>query len=494
MFAQQQPTVRVQQGLLQGKRCKTDGVFAFLGVPFAAPPVGKLRWAPPQPPKSWQGVRPAVEYAKVCPQYDLPQGSFYQKEFYPDPKQCDEDCLYLNVWSSARSADDKLPVLVWIHGGGFVEGTGAALQFIGEALSANGVVVVTINYRLGALGFMAHPQLTGEAGASGNYAFLDQIQALRWVKENIAAFGGDAGNVTIDGQSAGSISVCALVASPLCRGLFRNAIAQSASVFDRALAGRSLRDAEQTGLKFMRLLGAANIDEMRALPADVILAKTDEMEERFYPIIDGSVVPAGYGDIFAAAAQNHVALMAGACDGEGVLHQAGPADYDEYCERAAAYGADADTFKRLFPAHDNASAAAQVNPLRAAGMLAGMRKLAREHSRAGCPVYFYCFNHRLPEADGTEIGAFHSAELVFQFGTLDTGWRPWRAEDYRLADIMMRYWANFCRAGDPNGPDLPRWEKFDAVQRRAMLLGDDVGMGALPFDAQITFLEKQLKA
>lgn len=494
MFTKPEGIARVAQGLLRGKPCKTQGIYAFLGVPFAAPPVGKLRWAPPQPPESWEGMRPAVEYAKVCPQYDLPKGSFYQKEFYPELKQCDEDCLYLNVWSAAQNAGDKLPVLVWIHGGGFVEGTGAALQFIGEGLAAKGVVVVTINYRLGALGFMAHPELTKEAGASGNYAFLDQIQALRWVKENIAAFGGDPDNITIDGQSAGSISVCALVASPLCRGLFRQAIAQSASVFDRALAGRSLEEAEQTGLRFMRLLGAKSINEMRALPAEVILAKTEELGERFYPLIDGTVVPRDYRSLFAAAAQNQVALMSGACDGEGVLHERTSRDYDEYCAQAAGYGADEGEFRRLFPASDNASAAAQANARRAAGMLAGMRKLAREQSRPGNPVYFYCFNHLLPEADDGEIGAFHSAELVYEFGTLDTGWRPWRAYDYQLSDMMMRYWANFCRTGDPNGAGLPLWERFDAAQRQAMLLGKQVGMGPLPFDAQVEFFERQMEA
>lgn len=484
----------IAQGVLQGTATQTPGVTAFLGVPFAVPPVGALRWVPPQPPQSWQGVRPAVAYGKVVPQYDLPWGSFYQKEFYPTKKVWDEDGLFLNVWSNAPAPDAKQPVFVWIHGGAFVEGGGSALQFIGEGLAALGVVVVTINYRLGALGFLAHPALTAEAGASGNYAFLDQIRALEWVQENIAAFGGDPDRVTVGGQSAGSMSVNALLVSPAAKGLFRGAVMQSSSALLRPTAGTTLAQAEETGLRFQKTLGVSSLAEMRALSAERILDVGEHWGERFYPLVDGAVVPAqGYLAVLRAARQNKVALLAGACDGEDTLHTLNEKDYETYCAMAAAYGPLEAEFRAAFPAVDNETASAQMNPIRSAGALVGMRALAAYQHAAGCPAYLYCFDHRLPDENGTTIGAFHSSELVYEFGTLDTGWRPWREEDYALSRRMMRYLANFCAQGDPNGEDLPQWNAFAPAAREVMRLNPKGGMGPLPFDAQMAFLEKVLE-
>lgn len=493
MFANRDYTVEVAQGKLLGAPTGTPGVTAFLGVPYAKPPVGALRWAPPVDARPWQGVRPALAYSKVCPQVDLPQGSFYQKEFYPDLKQCDEDCLYLNIWSNASDADAGLPVLFWIHGGAFVEGGGSALQFIGEAMAQKDVVVVTINYRLGALGFMAHPELTAESGASGNYAFLDQIQALKWVRQNIAAFGGDPENITIDGQSAGSMGVCTLVASSLARGLFQKAIAQSGSQMGRPGGDRSLADAHAQGLEFMRFAGAENIAQMRAMPWEDILDLAEQFP-RFTPFVDGVVLPESQINIFSHARQNKVNLLVGSCGGEGCLHTPGAGDYDRYLQMAREWEADEEAFLSLFPAHDDLSAGEQMDAIRTSTVFAGMRTLAHYHQAAGLPCYLYCFDHRLPDVDGSTIGAFHSAELVYQFGTLNTGWRPWRAQDYALSQAMMDYWANFCKNGDPNGPGLARWEPFDTAQRRCMALNTTPGMVENIYDAQVAFVEGRIRA
>ena len=266
MFTETNGIASIRDGKLQGKRCeRKPEVWAFLGIPYAAPPTGENRWRAPQPVEPWPGVRDATRYAPDCPQVTLPKGSFYQIEFYPNEKVMDEaKGLALNVWTPAKPGE-KLPVLVWIHGGAFREGSGGALQFIGETLAAKGIVVVTINYRMGALGFMAHPELTREqGGVSGNYGLMDQIAALRWVHENIAAFGGDPEKVTIDGQSAGSMSVSAMLATDQTRGLFRAAIGQSASAFGRAMAGATVADAEAQGLKLQAALGCRNLAEMRA--------------------------------------------------------------------------------------------------------------------------------------------------------------------------------------------------------------------------------------
>ena len=358
-----------------------------MGIPYADAPVGKNRWRAPQPVKAWEGVRDATKYTPDCPQITLPKGSFYQVEFYPNEKVMDEaQGLALNVWSPAVDGE-KLPVLVWIHGGGFTEGSGGALQFIGETLAAKGIVVVTINYRLGALGYMAHPELTAEQGASGNYGVMDQIAALRWVHENIAAFGGDPEKVTIDGQSAGSMSVSAMMATEQTRGLFRGAIGQSASALGRMMP--STQKAEEMGLMLQKELGCKNIEEMRACTPQQLMDATDRIGVRFVPIIDGVVIKEDYMARFSSGRMNHVHVIMGSTCDEDCLHETQDNDYENYLENAKHYGKYEEEYKRVFPAENNEQAGRVISVERTARTFAGMRLQADFQQKQGMNAYLY---------------------------------------------------------------------------------------------------------
>lgn len=489
MFEQNKGIVKIKDGALQGKKCERNpSVWAFLGIPYADAPVGKNRWRAPQPVKAWEGVRDATKYTPDCPQITLPKGSFYQVEFYPNEKVMDEaQGLALNVWSPAVDGE-KLPVLVWIHGGGFTEGSGGALQFIGETLAAKGIVVVTINYRLGALGYMAHPELTAEQGASGNYGVMDQIAALRWVHENIAAFGGDPEKVTIDGQSAGSMSVSAMMATEQTRGLFRGAIGQSGSALGRMMP--STQKAEEMGLMLQKELGCKNIEEMRACTPQQLMDATDRIGVRFVPIIDGVVIKEDYMARFSSGRMNHVHVIMGSTCDEDCLHETQDNDYENYLENAKHYGKYEEEYKRVFPAENNEQAGHVISVERTARTFAGMRLQADFQQKQGMNAYLYSFTQNLPNADGSLLGPFHSSELVYQFGTLYTGWRPWREEDYAASERMMNYWANFVKNGDPNGEGLPKWEKHVPGDDQCMLLCADSKMGRVPHEEQVEFMTK----
>src|SRR5579864_1965522 len=303
-FGRSSDNVRVEQGLLSGAEGKNPEVRVYRGIPYAAPPVGELRWKPPQPPASWQGVRDAKEFMKACWQNPYPSGSIYAAKLPP----LSEDCLYLNVWTAAKSKKDHLPVMVWIHGGGFTRGDGISNAYDGENFARKGVVLVTINYRLGIFGFFAHPALTAESEhhASGNYGLEDQIAALKWVKKNIEAFGGDPKNVTIFGESAGSWAVNALMASPLAKGLFERVIGESGASFSPI---KGLSESEKAGEKL-----DPSIQSLRAKPAEE-LVKTNEQVVR--PIVDGWVLPQSVAKIFSEGRQNDVALLVGFNADEG---------------------------------------------------------------------------------------------------------------------------------------------------------------------------------
>src|SRR5215213_1681641 len=286
--------VRIASGMLAGVAGVDDSVTVFKGIPFAAPPVGQLRWQPPQPPLAWAGMRAADTFGPICPQLGPPAGSFYQQEFYLHEEPQSEDCLYLNVWTAAQNETERRPVMVWFHGGALVEGSGSLPSFHGETLARKGVVLVTVNYRLGVFGYFAHPALSAESDrhVSGNYGLLDQIAALRWVRHNIAAFGGDPGNVTIFGQSAGAMSVFALLVSPLAAGLFERAIGQSGSPFSfREL--RTLQQAEQAGVERAAGWGAATLADLRTLSAETLLGARDPAAFATRPglTIDGWALP-----------------------------------------------------------------------------------------------------------------------------------------------------------------------------------------------------------
>lgn len=492
MFTQTNGIVAISDGSLQGKQCQRNAsVWAFLGIPFAQPPVGRNRWRAPQPVQPWDGVKDATAYAPDCPQVTLPQGSFYQVEFYPDEKIMDEaKGLALNVWTPAKGGE-KLPVLVWIHGGGFREGSGGALQFIGETLAAKGIVVVTINYRVGALGFMAHPELSQEqGGTSGNYGLMDQIAAIKWVHDNIEAFGGDPEKVTIDGQSAGSMSVAAMIATEQTRGMIHGAIGQSASAFGRLHGAETPEDSYGMALKLQKALGCKNIEEMRACTPQSIMDATDEQGLWFVPLIDGKVIPENYMQRFAQGRQNHVNVMVGATSDEDCLHTTQADDYANYIAQADAYAPRKEEYLSVFPATDNQTAGRVGSLVRTSKTYAGQRIMAEFQIAQGCDAYMYSFTQNLPNADGSLLGPFHSSELVYQFGTLYTSWRPWREQDYAASELMMDYWVNFVKTGNPNGADLPVWEKHTAGSDRCMHLCAQAGMGVAPHAKQVDFMQK----
>jgi para-nitrobenzyl esterase len=480
--------VRVESGLLSGAAGGTAGVRVFKGVPFAAPPVGDLRWRAPQAPVKWDGVRKADQFGKACMQPPQNKGSFYQKEFYPADEPVSEDCLFLNIWTAAQSAKERRPVMVWIHGGAYREGSGSLPSFDGDALAKKGVVLVTINYRMGAFGFLAHPELTKESGhsASGNYALMDQMAALQWVKTNITAFGGDAGRVTVFGQSAGAGSVSSLMASPLARGLFQRAIGQSSGI-SGGPGAQKLADAEQTGVKFGESMNASSIAALRAKSADEVQKAGQKATMR--PVVDGYVLPSDVYSIFASGKFNDVPVMVGSTAGEGGLN-AGPKSAQDYVEQARrTYGDMADEYLKVLPGATEAQAKESAYAAARDRTAAGMRTWARMVTKAGKPAYLYYFDRKPPGRDSERIGAFHSAELVYVFGTQSSVDRPWEPVDRELSARMIAYWANFAAKADPNGKGLPKWPVYRADQSVVMELGDKVGAMPTPDPAVLDFFD-----
>jgi len=456
--------VSIASGVVEGKQAGSLRV--FLGIPYAAPPIGDLRWKPPVPPAKWAGVRKAIEFGPHCM-----QGPVYEDMTFRDSGGS-EDCLSLNVWTPAKNAESKLPVMVWIYGGGFVAGTTSEARQDGEHLAQQGVVVVSMNYRLGIFGFLAHPELAKESGrnSAGNYGLLDQLAALQWVHQNIAAFGGDPANVTIFGESAGSTSVSALMASPLAKGLFQRAIGESGAAFPgtrssfEPLAVREEEDSKVVG----STVGAQNLAELRALPAQKLLdafGKPGPTAFAFGPDVDGYFLPESVPKIFAAGKQNDVPLLAGWNRDEGsfeiVFSPQKPTVESMKATAKEEFGAKAAEFLRLYPA--NTDAQAQRSMLDFAGdrfiAWATWRWLEAQSTTGKQPVYRYRFD-LAPPADPKmpQLGAFHSAEIEYVFGQLDSKTHvEWRTKDRQLSAQMQKYWANFARSGDPNGEGLPKW-------------------------------------
>jgi para-nitrobenzyl esterase len=400
-----------------------------------------------------------------------------------------EDCLYLNIWTAASSAREKRPVFVWIYGGGFGSGSGDVPIYDGEALAAKGDVMVSFNYRLGALGFLAHPELTRESGhkASGNYAILDAIAALEWVRKNIGAFGGDPGNVTIAGQSAGAFMVNYLVLSPLSKGLFHRAIAESGGAF---LKTADLSEAEERGLKLAHSLSAANIADLRSKPAEALLASGPGMQ--YGPIVDGWVVPKDAHSAFATGAQNDVPVLTGWNAGDGVA-LGPPLTAEKFREQAAKqYGDLASQFLKVFPADtDEAAAASQKAVSRDQIFAWQSRTWARMQSKTGKSKVFLYYFDRVPPGtpEQNRYGAFHSAEIGYALDTLSKWDRPWASADRDLANVMSTYWANFARTGDPNGGSLPMWPAYSRTDERSMQLGDTRGPIPVPDQAALDFFD-----
>jgi len=459
--------VRIDAGTVEGTASADAKVRIFKGIPFAAPPVGALRWKAPQPVPSWTGVRQATEFGARCM-----QGRIFGDMVFRDNGPS-EDCLYLNVWTPATSSKARLPVMVWIYGGGFAAGATSEPRQDGENLAKKGVVVVSMNYRLGVFGFFAHPDLTRESDhhASGNYGLLDQVAALDWVRRNIAAFGGNPRKVTIFGESAGSFAVSALMASPLAQGLLQRAIGESGAFFSTTLDSPTLARAEEMGSKFADSLGAHSLDELRAKPAQELLdAALKQHEIWFRPDIDGYFLPETVPAIYAAGRQSHVPLLAGwnADEGgyQGILQNAEPNVQNYTARIRTLFGDKAEALLKLYPAATDAQTKRSAQDLAGDQFIAySTWKWIEMHAATGkSRVFRYEFDDAPPapasESGAPSHGAYHSAEIEFVFEALASKNLPWRPEDEKLSGLMSSYWANFAKKGNPNGIGLPPWPSY----------------------------------
>lgn len=467
--------VRTDSGAVEGTTSTDGKVQIFKGIPFAAPPVGPLRWKEPQPVTPWQGVRKAAEFGPRCM-----QGNVFGDMVFRDSGPS-EDCLYLNVWTPKASASAKLPVMVWIYGGGFQAGATSEGRQDGENLAHKGVVVVSMNYRLGIFGFFSLGELTKESShhASGNYGLLDQAAALEWVHKNIAAFGGDPDNVTIFGESAGSFSVCALMASPLSKNLIAKAIGESGAFFGRTLTAKSLADSEKAGAEFAQESNATELEQLRAMPAQELLdaAMKNRNSFRFVPNIDGYFFPESPAEIYTSGKQAHIPLLAGWNHDEGNYHGffgKDAATKENYADKVSQmFGDKSGEVLKAFPAGTDEQAKTSADLLATANFIGyGTWKWLNVQTKLeSVPVYRYEFDEAPPitptgPAAGEAPRAYHSAEIEYVFEDLDSkkvDGKPvaWSPEDRKLSDLMSSYWTNFAKTGDPNGPGLPKWPRYD---------------------------------
>ncbi|MBR0820771.1 carboxylesterase/lipase family protein [Bradyrhizobium liaoningense] len=485
--------IRTQSGVVRGQRRDASGVLAFKGISYAAPPVGPLRWCAPKPPAPWNGVRDASVFGAGCL-------SALANDHRPGPR--DEDCLYLNVWTAAQHTNEKRPVMVWIHGGGFQFGSSANPATDGVALAARGVVVVSFNYRLGILGFFAHPYLDTEA-PSGNYGLQDQLMALRWVRANIAGFGGDPDNVTLFGESAGAMAVGILMASPLARGLFHKAIGQSGAFWDgRHGPLQTFDEARARGRAFARRQGNASIAELRTMPADRLNAaapwsfEASPVVAAFSPSIDHQLVLDVPARRFLRGEQMHVPLLAGwnaaeefPFPAQSLPDQSAPA-FLAAAERMFGKERMPD-FLKVYPAMTDAEAKASAAELNGDYVIGEQCwQWLRLHRRAGrVPAYGYLFNYTSPY---TPI-ASHVTEIPFVFGTLTPqqivgSTTPPAEQDRALARTMMSYWVNFAMHGNPNGPGLPAWPAYDESDV-VQIIGNTIEARPNPQAARFRFLD-----
>jgi len=493
-----QDRVKTANGVVEGTAEKSasekgTAVRTFKGIPFAAPPVSDLRWQAPQPVKDWDGVRKADQFGPRCMQRPI----FGDMGFRSNGMS--EDCLYLNVWTPAKSARERLPVLVYFYGGGFVAGDGSEARYQGESMARKGIVALTVNYRLGVFGFFSHPELTKESPhhASGNYGLLDQNAALRWVQQNIAAFGGDPKRVTIAGESAGSTSVSAQMASPLSKDLIAGAIGESGSIIS-TLSAVPLAEGEQSGVKFAASVGASSLAELRAMPAEKLLEATARPGTPFpSPTVDGYFFPKPPIEIFNAGEQAHVPLLAGSNSAElpyqAVLQRDKPTVENYRKALQKLYGDKTDDAFKLYPA------STETEVMDAAQDLASDRFISYSTWKwvdlstrtGGKPTYYYYYarprpamrpemGNATPGLAGGVVrgsntpapvppparGAVHSAEIEYAMGNLDFNKvYAWTPDDYKVSRIMEDYFANFIKSGNPNGPGLPNWPTYGTGQR-----------------------------
>ena len=484
--------VKTQSGVVEGVAASSPGVRVFRGIPFAVPPVGALRWKAPQPVKPWKGVRKATEFGPRCMQAPI-----YSDMIFRDRAgmPMSEDCLYLNVWTPAKSAKDGLAVMVWFYGGGFQAGSSSEPRYDGENFAAKGIIVVSVNYRLGIFGFLSHPELTKESRehASGDYGLMDQIAGLRWVKKNIAAFGGDPEKVTIAGESAGSLSVSALMASPLSKGLIRGAIGESGAFFGHPPAGSAMQplsETEKTGTKFAESIGAKDLSALRAKNAeDLLAASQKDPSARFWPSVDGYVLPQDVAAIFAEGKQSHVPLLAGWNAQEAswaVVYAKEKPTAQTFPEQMhARFNDRAAEVLKLYPASSDEEARKSAIALASDLFIVYItwEWLEQQNKTGQATVYGYVFDRTPPvspdmKVNGVspkELGARHACEIEYVFGALKSQPNPWEPLDFKISDAMASYWANFTKTGDPNGPGLAKWPAYDGAGHFEMMhFGEEI--------------------
>jgi para-nitrobenzyl esterase len=461
------PVVRAPAGIARG--VVMGGVLVFKGLPYALAPVGERRWRAPEPMPPWQGERSAAQFGPPCYQPKSRPTSIYAEELPP----MGEDCLSLNVWTLPHAR--KAPVLVWIHGGALATGWNGDGLYDGTAMAKRGIIVVTINYRLGVLGYLAHPGLSAESaeGISGNYGLLDQIAALRWISNNIAAFGGDVSNVTIAGESAGGLSVMYLLASPPARGLFARAIAQSAYM----ISTPELRTprfgevaAETVGSTLAGKLGAVDVAALRAMDAGALTDAAAHAGYAPFGTIDGHILPRQLVEVFDRGEQAHVPLLAGFNSGEirslRFLAPPPPADAAEYTTQIRdRYGDLAEAFLAVYPASDLAESVLRAPRDALYGWTA--ERLVNKQTALGTSAFLYYFDHGYPAADAAGLHAFHASELPYVFGTAGRApprWPKLPAEppETHLSEAMTAYWVAFARDGSPDAPGQPQWLPYGA--------------------------------
>ena len=480
--------VKTNEGLVKGVAAQTAGVTVFKGIPFAKPPVGDLRWHAPEPIAAWQGVRVADKFGNVCLQ---PHGKGRPNITVdePDSPAMSEDCLYLNVWTGAQKAGEKRPVMLWIYGGAYTEGGGSTIAYDGNNLAAKGAVIVTFNYRLGTLGFLSYPELTAESGrhASGNYALMDAISALKWIKANIAQFGGDPNNVTIFGQSAGACMVAALVGSPEAKGLFQRGISESGAWSGLSLAKmQTLDSAEKATVAAADKAGVHSLKELRAMSGDDALTKLG----RANMIVDGWILPEDLTKTFAEGRQNKVDVLVGNNGNEGGFGGGfggrGPVITAATWKDGAAqrWGSAAELGLKAYPGATDEEAKADAGKPFTDNMAFLMRLFAVDQAKVGRRAWLFQFTHDPPYPEGKpNNGPTHATEVAYVFDNLskphlfpdgaDPQLAAGSAKDQALADQMAQYWVNFARTGDPNGPGLPKWPEVNQLPAGEAMLLDD---------------------
>jgi para-nitrobenzyl esterase len=471
--------VHVESGALQG--VYSNGLSIYKGVPYAKPPLDNLRWREPQPVKPWRGVRTATAFAPACMQTGVSMPG-------ETPPTINEDCLYLNIWTPARRAGERLPVIVWIHGGGYSTGSASMPLYWGDKLAHRGVIVVTIAYRLGPLGWLAHPELTRESvhHSSGNYGLMDQLAALQWIQRNIEAFGGDPTRVTIAGQSAGAMAVSELMASPRAKGLFQRAIAESGGLFEpiQIAPDYFLANAEGVGEKYLKSLGVSSIGELRKLPAAQLLG--GNAASITHPVIEPYVLPVAPYELFASGQQNDVPLLIGsnAEEGRSLVDVSKVKAATFAADLAAAFGPLPSALIAAYPhASDAEARQARLDLERDLRFGWDMWAWARLQATTGrSSVYYYSFRQQPPFPQDSVYagwGASHYSELWYVFDHLDQYSWPWTSADQNVAAEVSTYWVNFAASGNPNGAGVPPWPAFENTHSKVQILSDPITTGGV---------------